>query len=433
MSTARRLPCVIVREDLAFASLYRRAMTQSEPVDMPALTGPDFDRNPSPGYAWLRHHAPAARISIGTDAFAWLITRYEDAIPALSDPRLAKSPDKANEAWRAANKGLPLDHRPSLASHAVNADGEQHTRLRKLVTGYFTASRMRRLRDRTQQVTDDLLDRVMTAGHAEIVHDLAYPLAITIICDLLGIPEAQRAPIESWVAVIDSNDQHQTCGDLATVTNDIDRFFAEIVTAKRREPGVDLISNLIAQQDAGSITDDEITSMAFLLLIGGHESTVGLIVNTTLSLLTHPEQADKIRSDDNAVTAVIEESLRFDSPNRNATWRFPTESVTIAGQEMQPGDPILISLLAANRDPSAFADPDTFSPGRRGRHVAFGSGPHTCIGAALARMEGQIALTTLFRRFPGLRLAARADELDWWPSKIMRSLYALPVALGVPN
>jgi cytochrome P450 len=407
-------------------------MTQSESADMPALTGPDFDRNPSPGYTWLRHHAPAARIPLRGGAFAWLITRYEDAIPALSDPRLAKSPSQANDAWRAANMGLPLDHRPSLANHVVNADGEQHTRLRKLVAGYFTTTRMHRLRDRTQQVTDDLLDRVKHAGHAEIVHDLAYPLAITTICDLLGIPEARRAPIQPWVAVIDSSDPHQTCGDLATVTDEVDRFLAEIVTAKRREPGVDLISDLIAHQHAGSIGDDEITSMAFLLLIGGHESTVALIVNATLALLTHPEQAETIRSDDNAVAAVIEESLRIDSPIRNATWRFPIEPLTVAGQQMQPGDPILISLLAANRDPAAFSDPDTFSPGRRRRHVAFGSGPHTCIGAALARLEGQIALTTLFRRFPDLRLAAEPEDLDWWPSKIMRSLYALPVAFGEP-
>lgn len=404
-------------------------MTDCERSDMPALDGPDFDRNPSPGYAWLRRNAPAARIPLAGDTFAWLITRYEDAIPALSDPRLAKSPAKGNDAWRAANVGLPLDHRPSLANHVVNADDEQHARLRKLVAGSFSATRMRRLRDRIQQVTIGLLDRVEPAGHAEIVHDLAYPLAINTICDLLGIPEAQRAPIEPWVAVIDSSDEHATKQDLAVVTDEIDRFLADIVAAKRRAPGTDLISDLIAHQRTGSISDDEITSMAFLLLIGGHESTVGLIVNATLSLLTHPEDADKIRSDDNAVAAVIEESLRIDSPIRNATWRFPTEPATIAGQRMSPGDPILISLLAANRDPAAFPDPDAFSPGRHRRHVAFGLGPHTCIGAALARLEGQIALTTLFRRFPALRLAAEPDQLDWWPSKIMRSLYALPVTL----
>jgi cytochrome P450 len=154
-----------------------------------------------------------------------------------------------------------------------------------------------------------------------------------------------------------------------------------------------------------------------------------MIVNATLALLTDPEQADAIRQDDAAVTAVIEESLRVDSPIRNATWRFPTEPVTIAGQPMQPGDPILISLLAANRDPATFADPDTFNPDRHHRHIAFGSGPHTCIGAALARLEGHVALTTLFRRFPDLRLAVAPDELDWWPSPIMRSLYTLPVTL----
>jgi cytochrome P450 len=172
--------------------------------------------------------------------------------------------------------------------------------------------------------------------------------------------------------------------------------------------------------------------MAFLLLVGGHETTVAMIVNATLALLTHPEQAEAIRSDAAAVSGVIEESLRIDSPIRNATWRFPVEVVTIAGQRMEPGDPILVSLLAANRDPDAFPDPDAFQPGRPRRHIAFGSGPHTCIGAALARLEGHIALTTLFRTFPDLHLGANPSELNWWPSPIMRSLYALPVTFQ-PN
>ncbi|HEX4223538.1 MAG TPA: cytochrome P450 [Pseudonocardiaceae bacterium] len=404
-------------------------MTHPGPADVPDLAGPGFDRNPSPGYNWLRRNAPAARVPLGGDTFAWLITRYEDAIPALSDPRLVKSPAQGNAAWRASGMGLPMDHRPSLANHITNTDGEQQLRLRKMVVGSFSPKRMERLRDRAQQITDELLAHVAPNGRAEIVHDLAYPLAITMICDLLGIPEDRRGPIEGWVAVIDSSDQDDTGGDLAAVTDALDEFLADIVAAKRESPGEDLISDLIAQQRTGSISDDEITSMAFLLLVGGHETTVAMIVNATLSLLTHPEHAAAIRSDPASVSGVIEESLRIDSPIRNATWRFPTEPVTIAGQDMEPGDPILVSVLAANRDPNAFPDPDEFLPGRDRRHIAFGSGPHTCIGAAMARMEGRVALTTLFRTFPDLALAADPDELLWWPSPIMRSLFALPVTL----
>lgn len=402
-------------------------MTHGPSADVPELSGPDFDRNPSPAYQYLREHCPAYRIPLPGDAFAWLITRYDDAVAALSDPRLSKDPNKASAAWRRSGMGLPLDHRPSLASHMVNTDPPQHGRLRRLVANAFTPKRMESLRTRTQEVTDQLLDRIAPAGHADMVESLAYPLPIAIICDLLGIPEHDRDSIQQWVAVLDSSDQHTSYGDLLAVTDAMDSFLAEQVAAKRQHPTDDLLSELVTRQREGAISQDEVTSMAFLLLIGGHETTTALISNALLAVLVHTELAERARVDLTVVPGIIEESLRLDSPIRNATWHFPTEPITIAGQAMQPGDPILISLLAANRDPAAFDDADAFSIGRAGRHIAFGHGPHACIGAALARMEGQIAIGTVLRSFPQLRLAVAASELDWWPSPIMRSLYALPV------
>jgi cytochrome P450 len=323
--------------------------------------------------------------------------------------------------------GLPLDHRPSLASHMVNTDPPQHVRLRRLVANAFTPKRMESMRSRSQEVTDQLLDQVAPAGRADMVECLAYPLPIAIICDLLGIPEHDRASIQQWVAVLDSSDQHTSYSDLLAVTDAMDSFLADQVAAKRRHPTDDLLTELVTKQREGAISEDEVTSMAFLLLIGGHETTTALISNALLALLVHNELAEAARADLAVVPDIIEESLRLDSPIRNATWHFPTEPITIAGQVMQPGDPILISLLAANRDPAAFDDADAFSVGRVGRHIAFGHGPHACIGAALARMEGQIAISTVLRRLPHLRLAVPAVELEWWPSPIMRSLYALPV------
>lgn len=404
-----------------------RLMTHGRSADMPELSGPGFDRNPSPAYQYLRDHCPVYRLPLPGGAFAWLITRYEDAVAALSDPRLSKSPDKASAAWRRSGMGLPLDHRPALASHMLNADPPQHGRLRRMVAGAFTPKRMETLRDRTQNVTDGLLDQVASAGRADLVERLAYPLPITIICHLLGIPERDRDSIQQWVAVLDSSDQHTTHGDLVAVTDAMDVFLAEQVALKRRHPGEDLLTELVANQRESVLSDDEVTSMAFLLLVGGHETTTALIGNALLALLVHRELADAARDDPELVSSIVEESLRHDSPTRNATWRFPTEPVTIAGQVMQPGDPILISLLAANRDPATFGDADAFDIGRQGRHVAFGHGPHACIGAALARMEAQVAIGTVLRRFPTLRLTEPADELDWWPSPIMRGLYALPV------
>ncbi|WP_245976475.1 cytochrome P450 family protein [Amycolatopsis palatopharyngis] len=395
--------------------------------ETPELTGPQFDRNPSPAYAYLREHSPVHRLPLPGGAYYWLITRYEDALPALTDSRLAKSPAKGNAAWRQSGMGLPLDHRPSLGSHMINADGEKHSRLRKLVAGAFAPRRMERLRRRAQAVTDDLLDQIEPRAQADLVRDLAFPLPICMISDLLGIPESEREPLQRWVAVLDSSDQDSSVADLLDVTDEIDNFLTGVVDYKRRSPGEDLISDLLRQQRAGLLTNDELTSMAFLLLVGGHETTVALIGNATLALLMHPEQADGARVDPNMVSQVVEESLRIDSPTQNATWRFPLEPVTIGGQLIQPGDPILVSLLAANRDPAHFADPDTFNLMRSARHIAFGAGPHVCIGAALARLEGQVAVGTVFRRFSELALAVPTEQLRWWPSPIMRGLYSLPV------
>lgn len=396
-------------------------------ADVPDLNGPDFDRNPSRAYQYLREHCPVYRIPLPGGAFAWLITRYDDAVAALSDPRLSKDPNKASAAWRRSGMGLPLDHRPSLASHMVNTDPPQHGRLRRLIANAFIPKRMESLRARTQEVTNQLLDRIASDRRADMVESLAYPLPIGIICDLLGIPEPDRDSIQQWVAVLDSADQHTSYNDLLAVTDAMDSFLADQVAAKCKHPTDDLLSELVTRQCEGAISEDEVTSMAFLLLIGGHETTTALISNALLALLVHGELAEAARANLAIVPEIIEESLRLDSPIRNATWHFPTEPITIAGQAMQPGDPILISLLAANRDPAAFEDADAFSIGRPGRHIAFGYGPHTCIGAALARMEGQIAISTVLRRFPHLRLDVPAVELEWWPSPIMRSIYALPV------
>ncbi|HEX5113639.1 MAG TPA: cytochrome P450 [Pseudonocardiaceae bacterium] len=403
-------------------------MTHGPSADPPELSGQEFDRNPSPAYQYLRDHCPAYRMPLSGGAFAWLITRYDDAVAAMADSRLSKSPDNASAAWRRSGMGLPLDHRPSLASHMVNADPPEHGRLRRLVAGAFAPKRMESLRTRTQQVADRILDRIAPARRADLVESLAYPLPITIICDLLGIPEHDRGSIQQWVAVLDSSGQHTSHSDLLTVTDAMDSFLAAQVAAKRRLPGDDLISELLSKQHVGAISDDEITSMAFLLLIGGHETATALISNALLALLVHRDLADAARAELDLVPQIIEESLRLDSPIRNATWHFPIEPVVIAGQVMQTGDPILVSLLAANRDPAAFDDADEFQIGRAARHIAFGHGPHACIGAALARMEGQIAISTVLRALPHLRLAAPSDELQWWPSPIMRSLYALPVA-----
>ncbi|MEZ0073397.1 cytochrome P450 [Planotetraspora sp. GP83] len=393
----------------------------------PPLFGPSFDADPYPAYDWLRRNAPVVRVPL-PGCEAWLVTRYEDAVAALTHPSLSKDPASGSPEWRAAGLGLPLDHRPSLARHMINADAPDHPRLRRLVSSAFTPRRMEGLRSRAQEVTDSLLDR-LDGPEADLIADLAYPLPITIICDLLGVPEEERETFHHHASVIDSAEASEV-EEIARATDALEKFLADLVELKRSRPGDDLLTDLVRRSKDGEIDNDELTSTAFLLLIAGHETTVALIGNGLLALLRHPGQAAALRADPSRLPDVIDEMLRYDGPVRNATWRFPTEPVVIGGQEMLPGDPILVSLLAANRDPSAFPDPDAFSPGRIGEpHLAFGRGPHYCIGAALAKVEAEVAIGTVLRRFPDLRLAADPAGLTWWPSAIMRGLFSLPVRL----
>ena len=393
-------------------------------MDAPPLFGPAFDADPYPALAWLREHSPVHRLDLPGDTWTWFVTRYQDAVEALADPRLAKSPDVASEQWRRAGLGLPFDHRAGLVRHMINVDAPDHGRLRRVVSGAFTPRRMARLRDRTQQVTDELLDKIAGQGRADLIADLAYPLPITIIGDILGVPEERIPEFHRHASVIDSASYHDL-DEVRAATDGLEAFVASLVELRRAEPGEDLLSALVA---AGELTGDELTSTAFLLLVAGHETTVAFIGNALLILLGRPDRAAAAREDHAELERILEEALRFDGPVRNATWRFPVEPVVIAGQRIEPGEPILISLLSANRDPAAFPDPDAFDPARDNRgHLAFGRGPHFCVGAALARLEGAIAVGTTLRRFPNLALAEPAGQLTWWPSPIMRGLFRLPV------
>ena len=406
-------------------------MAHSDGMDgCPPLFGPGFDADPYPAYDWLRRHAPVQRIDLPGGAWAWLVTRYPDARRALADPNLAKDPVRACEAWRRAGLGLPLDHRPSLARHMLNADAPDHSRLRRLVSHAFPPRRTELLRQRAEEITDRLLAALAPRGSADLIAELAYPLPIAIICDLLGVPEADRADFHRFASVIDSAEA-SAVEDVTRATDALDDYLAALVAEKQTAPADDMLSDLVAAHAGGVISAEELTSTAFLLLVAGHETTVALIGNGLLALLRHPEQATAARADPSRLPAIVEEVLRYDGPVRNATWRFPIESTELGGVTLRPGEPVLVSLLAANRDPEVFVQAEEFDPDRDGRpHLAFGVGPHFCIGAALARIEVEVAIGTVLRRFPDLTLGAPPDELRWWPSPIMRGLFALPVTFA---
>ncbi|MGW7051580.1 cytochrome P450 family protein [Streptomyces sp. NPDC054887] len=382
--------------------------------------------NPYPYYAKLREAGPAHLIRTAEVDRVWLIVGHDEARRALADPRLSKD-WRTSDLWQAGAE--PLN------ANMLETDPPHHTRLRKLVAGEFTPRRIEALRPRIQHVTDELLD-AMTSGEsrtADLVEALAFPLPMTVICELLGVPDLDRASFRAWSNEIVAPTGADAEGEAVRAMG---AYLAELVEDKRASaPGDDLLSALIRTQaeDGDRLTADELIGMAFLLLIAGHETTVNLISNGVRALLSHPDQLAALRADPALVDSAVEEMLRYDGPVENATFRFAREPVEIGGLVIPAGDPVLVSLAAGDRDPARFPDPDRFditrtaAAGKGPGHLAFGHGPHFCLGAPLARMEARIAVRALLERCPGLAAAPDDGPLDWLPGLLMRGVRRLPV------
>ena len=387
---------------------------------------PEHTDNPHPVYDWLRENSPVRELRTPSGASVWLVTRYEDARQALNDPRLSK--DELRRQGVSVVRFV-TDVEARMNHHMLSADPPNHTRLRRLVSAAFTARRVEALRPRIQEIADRLLDDLAGVDEVDLLDAYAFPLPIQVICELLGVPLDDRDDFRAWsnaiVAGVQSGEQ------LFTAASAMVEYIGALIERKRAEPGDDLLSGLIAVQDGGDrLTEGELSSMVFLLLVAGHETTVNLIGNGVHALLTHPDQLARLRADPAPLPGAIEEFLRYEGPVETATLRITTEPVEIAGVTVPANQMVLVSLLAANRDGNRFAEPDQLDIGRDGsQHVAFGHGIHYCLGAPLARMEGQIAIGTLLARFPHLALAAPADALTWRPGLLLRGLTTLPVRL----
>ncbi|MGH3777116.1 MAG: cytochrome P450 family protein [Pseudonocardiaceae bacterium] len=378
-------------------------------------------------YAEFAATGPVHRIVLPTGEPAWLITGYDEARKALHDPRLVKS-----EATM-ANIGrdlLPPEVFRAMSHHMLNSKAPDHTRLRRLVTAAFTRRRVEQLAPRIQQITDELLDAMATAKQVDLIDSFAYPLPLTVICELLGVPTDRRAEFRDWTSIMVTGVLAGPDVFAAAATAMVS-YLHELIDAKRAALADDLLSALVAVRDGEDrLTEDELTSMAFLLLVAGHETTVNLIGNGTLALLTHPEQLTLLRTQPDLLPDAVEELLRFDGPVQVATFRMTAEPVDIGGITIPAGEIVAPGLLAANRDPACTAQPDALDITRTNNpHLAFGHGIHHCLGAPLARLEGRIALGTLLSRFPRLRLAVPAEQLTWRPGVLMNGLTALPVAM----
>ncbi|HEY2311115.1 MAG TPA: cytochrome P450 [Gaiellaceae bacterium] len=360
----------------------------------------------------------------------WWVTRYEDAEAVLvdderfvRDPRLALPPDQLRSE-------LP-EFVAFIDSNMLNRDGGDHRRLRRLVSKAFTPRMVEQLRPRIQEISDELIDRAEAAGEMELVSEFAFPLPITVIAELLGVPVADRERFREWSAAMVSPalaaaEAEQADASLTAFVQYLLALFAE----RRQSPGEDLVSALVAVEDGGdTLSEEELCSMIALLIVAGHETTVSLIGNATLALLTHPEQWAALEGDPSLLPRAVEELIRYDGPVERTLNRWAAVDVELGGQTIRRGDNVIVILGAADRDPDRFHAPDTLALGaERERHLGFGRGSHFCLGAPLARLETEIALGTLLRRLPGLRLAIAEDELRWRPVPLFRSLVALPVA-----
>ncbi|MER5732451.1 cytochrome P450 [Streptomyces sp. NPDC002138] len=406
------------------------------PAAGPELFTWEFATDPYPAYAWLREHAPVHRTKLPSGVEAWLVTRYADARQALADQRLSKNPVHHAEPGKT---GIPGERSAGLMTHLLNIDPPDHTRLRRLVSKAFTPRRVAEFAPRVQELTDRLIDAFAEKGEADLIHEFAFPLPIYAICDLLGVPREDQDDFRDWAGMMIRHGGGPR-GGVARSVKKIRAYLGELIHRKRDDLGDDLISDLIRASDHGDhLTEAEATAMCFVLLFAGFETTINLIGNGTYALMRNPRQRallqESLSAGESALLATgIEELLRYDGPVELATWRYATEPLTLGGQDVPAGDPVLVVLAAADRDPARFEDPDTLDLSRTdNQHLGYGHGIHYCLGAPLARLEGQTALASLLTRLPDLELAIPPEELRWRGGLIMRGLRTLPVRFTPPN
>ncbi|MEU7517905.1 cytochrome P450 [Streptomyces sp. NPDC042898] len=381
--------------------------------------GADFTANPYPYYAKLRDSGPVHEVRMPDGFQFWLVVGHEEGRAALADPRLAKSPSVI---------GVRPPEEDVIGVHLLGADAPDHTRLRRLVAGVFTGRRVEALRPRIERLTQDLADAMEPAGRADLVESYAFPVPITVICELLGVPAEDRDTFRHWSnELVAPGDEQGLLGALEGFGGYLD---ALIESKRAAGPADDLLSGLLAarDEDGDRLSGPELRAMAYLLLIAGHETTVNLIANTVRNLLTHPEQLAALRADPGLLDGAIEESLRYDGPVETSTFRFTREPITLGGAEIPARASVLVGIGALDRDPARFPEPDRFDIRRDTRgHLAFGHGLHYCLGAPLARLEGRIALRTLLDRFPRLELDPEGDPWEWVPGLLIRGVRHLPV------
>ena len=388
---------------------------------------PEFFADPHPFYADLREEAPARQVRNPNGLEYWLITRYAEARALFADDRLAKDPRLAWDALRAAGvvRGEPQDATFDLHT----TDPPDHTRLRRLVGKGFTQARVDALAPRVEEIAEGLLG----ATEFDLIEDYAYPLSLTVITELLGVPVADRARFREWTMaamtppfVTNGAMSREEAGRLLRA------YVTELVADKRSRPADGgLLSALITARDEDDrLSEAELVALTQQMLFAGHEPTMNLIGNGMVALFANPSQLALLRADPSLLPGAIEELLRYDGPTARSSPHYTLVDVPVGDVVIPAGSVVVMGIASANRDPRQFPAPDRLDVTRAPQHLAFGHGVHRCVGAALARLEGRIAIGTLLRRYPGLRPAVPLAELTWLPFPVFRGVAALPVAAG---
>ncbi|PXY19377.1 cytochrome P450 family protein [Prauserella muralis] len=401
----------------------------AEPELAGVFTSPD--RNAF--YAELAAAGPVTRGRYFDGSPVWLVTGYDESLAVLKDHQRFSNDiiNRSSTVDVAAAAGLPEDVWPYLA-HTLGAyDPPEHSRLRKLASRGFTVRRVEALRPRIQAIVDEILADWAGRPEVDVMERLAYPLPIRVICELLGVPEADLGRWRGWAAGITAPDP----AEVATAARGLVAYMRELVSTKRTEPGDDVLSTLVLAQeeDGDRLSDTELISLGITILLAGHETTVNLLGNGLLLLLTQPEQRRRLQADPGLVPSAVEEMLRYAGPAEIAPMRYARNTVELGGVTIGEGDAVQIVYAAANRDPRRFDQPDVVQLDRRDNpHLAFGQGIHFCLGAALARAEADIAFRSVLARFPDLALAVAPDELTRTPG-ITPVLTSLPVHPNQPG
>ncbi len=396
------------------------------------ITSPQFRHDPYPTYATLRKNDPVPFLNESSMGEAFLVTRYEDVVTVLKDPRFStdmrKTGTQVKAPWWV----------PKMVSTFQNSmllvDDPDHRRLRDLVHKAFTPRRLQDMNTRIERISEELLDAMANKPTVDLIHDFALPIPLTVISDMMGVPQQDRLKFHKWMSTfldISSGSKWQMLGKLTNLFQ-MYRFFKGLIKLRRQNPGDDLVTGLVqAEQDGDRLNEDEMIAMIFLLLLAGHETTVNLIGNGTLALLENPDQLRKLQQQPELMDSAVEELLRFTNPVEQPAPRYVLEDVELSGQKIPKGSRVLVGIASANRDEEAFVNADQLDIERTpNKHLAFGVGIHYCLGAPLARMEGKIALQKLLARYPNMQLAVTSEQVEWRTSMAVRGLKTLPVQLG---